>query len=93
MDKCKELLQTPAKQRIALGIEPKLTSQRGDTEKALMRKRSRQFRNLARELLRKEATEQIRKLKGEGCSIARVSAQMICPKLGKGKRAKKALRH
>ena len=92
IERCQELLQTPAQQRAALGIDPNLTSQRKNVEQGLMRKRSRQLKNLAREPLRKQAASEMRKLKADGYSIAQISAAVICPSLGKGKKGKKKLR-
>ena len=49
IERCQELLQTPAQQMQARAIDLNLTSQRKNVEFGLVRKRSRHFRNLARE--------------------------------------------
>ena len=89
-----DLMKTPREQRIERGIDPCLTSQRRDQERAKRLKRKRELRKLAREPLRKEAAAQMRALREQGFSVAQISAAMICPELGakKGKKAKKGVR-
>jgi hypothetical protein len=92
IEACAELLKTPAQQRLAKGIDPKLTSQKRDGERLAARKRTRALRADLRKPLRLEACKQMRELREQGYSIAQVSAQLICPELGKGKKAKKKFR-
>jgi len=92
LEECADLLRTPAQQRLAAGLDPKLTTQKANTEKAASRKRKRDQRTELRKPLRAEAMKQMRDLRQQGHSIAQVSAALICPELGKGKKAKKKFR-
>ena len=81
-----QLLKTPAQQRLEKGIDPKLTSQKCSSASKLRiseKKRKARQRTEIRQPMRLEACKQMQSLKDQGFSIAQISAQMICPQLGK----------
>ena len=87
-----ELMKTPAQQRRERGIDPGLTSQRTDKERQRRLKRKRELKKIAREPLRQEAVKEMRRLRAAGYSIEQVSAHMIVPQLGKGRKTAKKFR-
>ena len=89
LDEYRELLKTPKQLRIERGIDPNLISQKRDLERERGRKRKQQLQQMARQPLRKQAAEELRKMKDQGYSLEQISAKLIVPQCGKGRKAKK----
>ena len=86
LDEMRELLKTPAQRRIELGIDQHLTSQKQNLEKVQQKKRTRQLRKQLRQPLRAEVLKKMRSLKDQGYSVDDISAHIIRPSVGKGKK-------
>ena len=92
LEEYRELLKTPAQRRQELGIDQFLTSQKKAKTSCASKKRFKQLARLTREPLRKEARDEIRKLKLQGHSLETISNECIRPVVGRGKKFKKNLR-
>jgi len=86
----KQLMLTPAQQRLARGIDPKLKSQKQNDQKKAGKRKAKNLERQSRRPLRKEAVAQIKQLRQEGYSREQISAAVINPAVGKGASGKTA---
>jgi hypothetical protein len=92
IEDCKQLLKTPKQKRIERGLDPHLTTQRKDKEKAMRKKRTNELKRIARVGLRRESISELAKYKAEGYTVDQIAAEVIQIHVGKGKAKKKKLR-
>ncbi len=91
LEEYKDFLKTPAQQRIERGIDPKLTTQRRDKQKADQRKRRRAMEKQHMRPVQQGEQDLMRKLNEQGYSVEAIQSQLLPPSVGKRKSSKSAL--
>jgi len=86
LEQYKDLMKTPAQQRLERGIDPKLKSQKRDGEKTKAKQARKEKERISKAEVSKEAREAMRALKADGYSIAQIATQCVRPQVGKGKK-------
>ena len=90
LEQYKDLMKTPAQQRLERGIDPKLKSQKRDGEKTKAKQARKEKERISKAEVSKEAREAMRALKADGYSIAQIATQCVRPQVGKGKKTAKS---
>jgi len=86
----KELMKTPAQQRLDRGIDPNLKSQKRDGEKTKAKQARKEKERISKAEVSAETRKTMRGFKAEGYSLAQISTQCVRPQVGKGKKTAKS---
>ena len=90
LEQYKDLMKTPAQQRLERGIDPKLKSQKRDGEKSKAKQARKEKERISKAEVSKEARAAMRAFKADGYSIAQIATQCVRPQVGKGKKTAKS---